>query len=103
MATVGGMSVGRGYDSRGTIRRWAGVSEAAVARMACVTEGTIKAWEVRYDDELPGRFRNDRGCQEVVERLANVYAALMWIAGGCAWPRVLEDKPLQAAVARMKL
>jgi hypothetical protein len=79
------------------------MSEAAVERMAMVTKATLQAWEATHDDWLPGRFRNDHQRQEAVSRLANVYAALMWLGGGCEWPRYLEDEPLRAAVERMRM
>ena len=78
------------------------MSEAAVARVAMVTRGTLLAWETTHDDWLPGRFRNEHDRQKAVAHLADVYAALMWIAGGCEWPRVLEDEPLRAAMERMR-
>lgn len=100
---ISGMSIGPGRpDNRGTARRRVGVSEAAVERMAGVTKATLQAWEERYDDQLPGRH-SDRERGELVARLADVYASLVWLAGGCAWPRHLEDEPLRAAVERMRM
>jgi hypothetical protein len=99
------MDIGPGYDNRGTIRRWTGLSESAVCRMANVTRATLVAWEGTHDERIPGKFKGDRGEAErerVVRNLANIYAAFMWIAGGCHWPRILNDPPLRAAVERMR-
>jgi hypothetical protein len=101
----GGMNIGPGYDNRGTIRRWVGLSESAVCRIANVTRATLTAWETTHSGQIPGQFKGVRGEVErerVVQRLADVYAALMWVAGGCCWPRVLKDEPLQAAVQRIQ-
>lgn len=106
MLMTSGMEIGAGYDSRATIRRWAGLSESAACRLANVTRATLASWEIRHDDQLVGRFstgeRGDQQRAEVVARLADVYAALMWIGGGCHWPRHLEDEPLRQAVQRMR-
>jgi hypothetical protein len=100
------MEIGPGFDNRGTIRRWAGLSESAVCRMAGVTRGALVSWESGHEAWISGRFSaGDRGAQQreqVVARLADVYAALMWIAGGCHWPRHLDDAPLRDAIGRMR-
>ena len=103
---VGGMEIGPGYDNRGTIRRFVGLSESAVCRIANVTRATLVAWESSHEALIPGQFKGEQGAamrEKVVARLADVYAALMWIAGGCHWPRRLDDEPLRAAVERMRV
>ena len=100
------MRIGPGYDNRGTIRRWAGLSEAAVCRITGVTTATLAAWEKGHEAWVSGRFsggeRGDMERAQLVERLADVYAALMWLAGGRSWPRHLDDAPLQAAMQRIR-
>lgn len=101
----GGMDIGPGYDNRGTVRHWTGLSESAVCRIANVTRATLVAWEGTHDGQIPGKYAGDRGEAErdrVVRRLADLYAAFLWIAGGYHWPRILNDVPLRAAVERMR-
>jgi hypothetical protein len=105
VSMVGGMEIGPEYDNRGTIRRFVGLSESAVCRIAGVTRATLVAWESGHEAQIPGQFKGEQGAamrEKVVRRLADIYAALMWIAGGCCWPRRLNDEPLQAAVERMR-
>jgi len=105
-AEMSGMQIGPGYDNRATIRRWLHLSETAVCRMANVTRATLVGWEAGHQSSVPGRFSGGaRGEQEradVVERLANIYAVLAWIAGKCAWPECLDDAALAAAVERVR-
>ena len=105
VSMVGGMEVGPGHDNRGTIRRFVGLSESAMCRIAGVTRATLVAWESGHEAQISGQFKGEQGAamrEKVVVRLANIYAALMWIAGGCCWPRHLEDEPLRSAVNRMQ-
>ena len=105
MNIVGGMEIGPGYDNRGTIRRFVGLSESAVCRIANVTRATLVAWESGHEAWIPGQFKGEQGAamrEKVVVRLADIYAALLWIAGGYHWPRRLDDEPLRAAVERMR-
>jgi hypothetical protein len=104
VSTLVGMEIGPGYDNRGTIRRFVGLSESAACRIAGVTRATLIAWESGHGAQIPGQFKGEQGAvmrEKVVRRLADIYAALMWIAGGCHWPRRLDDEPLRAAVERM--
>lgn len=100
MLVHGGMSIGPSYDHRDTIRRWAGVSENAICRLSGVTPATLRSWEHGHEAWVAGRFRNELDREQVVARLADVYAGLMWMVGG--WPRHLDDEPLRAAVERMR-
>ena len=75
-------------DGRRSIRLRAGVSESWVARTAQVTRVVLQAWEAG-DDSHPR-----------AERLADVYAVLLWIPTG-SWP-VVKDKALREAVARVR-
>lgn len=101
-----GMQIGPGYDGRDTIRRWAGMGPSTIARAALVTVSTVQRWEAGHGgvELLQGYNRAPRkaDAEAAVLRLADVYAALMWIGGGCRWPSVLEDDALRAAVARMR-
>jgi hypothetical protein len=102
---VGGMEIGPKHDSRGTIRRFVGLSESAICRIAGVTRATLVAWEGGHEAQISGPFRGKQGAEmreKVVRRLADIYAALMWIAGGCYWPRKLDDEPLRAAMERLQ-
>lgn len=81
---------------------WCHLSESVVCRMTGVTRATLLSWEQGHESWVAGRFRSDKDRQDVVERLADTYAALMWIAGGRCWPTVLEDDALLAAMKRMK-
>ncbi len=69
-------------DSRRAIRERAGVSQAAVARMARVTAGAVAAWERTGLVKSKSRIAR--------ERLEEVYA---WLAAG-------PDAPPRIVVAR---
>ncbi len=96
--------IGPGYSSRGAIRERVGVPAKKICELAYVTRGTLTAWEERHDAWLPGRFTTmGRGSMaHAITRLADVYAALMWIACGSRQPAHLDDAPLRAAIARIQ-
>lgn len=97
------MQIGPGLDTRATIRRWSRLSKADVSRLAHCTLATVDAWERSFDADLYGRGRNDAERVQVVDALADLYAAMMYIGGGCRWPEegMLRDPALVAGAARM--
>ena len=103
---AGGLSVGPGHDNRAAIRERVGLNVAAMCRIVLTTPGALTSWEATHTEHIAGRFgigpRGDQDRMRTVERLADVYAALMWIAGGCCWPRYLDDEALSAAMDRMR-
>lgn len=98
--------IGPGYSNRNEIRQWVGMSASTICAATLVTLGVIKSWESSHTGELVGMFgTGKRGTRErvhAVTKLADIYAALMWIACGGRWPEALDDEPLQAAVRRMR-
>ena len=97
-----GMMIGPDYDSRATIRTWAGMSKGFAARKAMVTEATLTSWEKGHESWINGRFSSDAELQKAIERLADLYAGLLWIAGDGHWPLRLDDDPIRAAIARLR-
>ena len=84
-----GMMIGPDYDSRATIRTWAGMSKGFAARKAMVTEATLTSWEKGHESWINGRFSSDAELQKA-------------IAGDGHWPLRLDDDPIRAAIARLR-
>ena len=92
---------GPGDYSRREIRVLAGMTHRVACDRASVTPEILDSWERQghHGTEIRCGFEER---EEVVRRLADLYAGLLWIAGGCRWPERLNDEPLQAAVDRMR-
>ena len=95
------MKIGPNDHNRSAIRRWVGLSEAKTARVAGVTVGVLASWERTHTDWLAGYFRG-QGREHAIIRLADTYAALLWMANGLRWPDHVDDEPLRAAMLRMR-
>ena len=91
MSASGGMQIGPGYDGRDTIRRWAGMGRESIARAALVTQATLARWESGHGGTELLRGFTEHDARDAVVRLANVYAALMWIGGACRSPSCPSD------------